>query len=413
MKVQEFKEQLASVTPEAPAHFHARVERTLENLKEAQMKEPTKRNNRRARRHSTRAVVLAVLLAVMVCAVAVAATQWDLFTRLSFLTGSAPENADQLMQSTLYQETVNQVEITVREPGYDGRTLLVQYAYRMLDVEDSYGITAGEVFGDNLPEGMTAETLLEGISDEALEALEAHQVGWNLDQLWINGVGVNPPAGSGGVYQGSTTPGELIFTEYWRLDQAGIQLNGPTEITLPIGARIPAEERQTLFDRDTGLYRLPETGVLTFTYDAKELSGQVRTISIEEAKELPEVTARVAEAAFSPLMTYITLELQVNPDAMASYLQANGEGPRDADGNLLWAYGGMDVFDEWLCSLELVDGSGTLLFPDHAGLDGYSNDWAEFLYPYLSSMPPELYLAPILEGQADMTRAVLVKPVNQ
>ena len=107
--------------------------------------------------------------------------------------------ADELMQSNLYQDTVNNVEITVREAGYDGRTLLVEYSYRMLDVDKVYGVTAAEEYGENLPDGMEPDTILEQLSDEAFDALAAHHVGWNFDQLWINGQGVDMPNNSGAV----------------------------------------------------------------------------------------------------------------------------------------------------------------------------------------------------------------------
>ena len=75
----------------------------------------------------------------------------------------------------------------------------------------------------------------------------------------------------------------------------------------------------------------------------------------------------------------------------------------------MWPYGGMDVFQNWVCSLELVDGQGKLVFPGHAGQNGYGNEWAEFLYPYLENIPAELYLAPVEDGVADMSQAVRVK----
>ena len=142
MNSKEFKEKLTSVTPDVPEHFHLRTERTLENIvsQEAHMKESTKKAIRTAGRYSTRTMILAAALAIMVCAVALAATQWHVFDSLSFILGTTPPPAtDSLMQSNLYQETVNNVEITVREAGYDGKTLLLQYSYRMLDVDTPYG----------------------------------------------------------------------------------------------------------------------------------------------------------------------------------------------------------------------------------------------------------------------------------
>ncbi|MBQ9306619.1 MAG: hypothetical protein IJ229_01740 [Clostridia bacterium] len=412
MNEMELKKALTSVTPEVPEQFHLRMEQTLESIvaQEAQMKNSTKK----AIRFSARTVVLAAALAVMMCAVALAATQWHLFDSLSFMTGKeTPVNAGLVMQSDLYQDTVNNVEIRVREAGYDGRTLLVQYSYRMLDETEAYGIRAGDVFGDELPEGMTADTIVEGISDAALEALDKHSVGWNYDQLWIDGKGIDMPGNSGGVYQGSTVPGEIIYTEYWRIDNANVSMSGPTKITLPIGGYVSAEEKKALFDRESGMYRLTDKGTLTFVYDAKDVLSQVKVITDGEEKVLPEVTAKVKEAAFTPLMTYITLELKVNPDAMKAFIEEMGEGYKDDEENLMWSYGGMDVFEAWVCSLELVDGKGTLVFPGHAGQNGYGNEWAEFLYPYMESVPDELYLAPMEDGKADMTKAVAVKTMNR
>ena len=133
------------------------------------------------------------------------------------------------------------------------------------------------------------------------------------------------------------------------------------------------------------------------------------TVHPEEEKVLPDVTAKVKEVAFSPLMTYITLDLKVNPDSLAAFIASNGEGPKNDQGEVMWQYGGMDVFQNWVSSLELVDGQGKLVFPGHSGQNGYGNEWAEFLYPYLENIPAELYLAPINDGVADISQAVRVK----
>ena len=418
MKSNEFKEKLTSVTPEVPEHFHNRMEMTLENIvtQEAQMKETTKKAIRTAGRYSTRTIVIAAVLVTLACAVALAAvTQGQIFDSLTFILGTTPPPAiDSLMQSDLYQETVNNVEITVREAGYDGRTLLVQYSYRMLDDDKTYGITAKEAFGDNpseeLPVGINEETIVESLTDEALSALAAHNVGWNFDQLWINGQGVNMPNNSGNVYSGSKVPGEIIYTEYWRLDNEGIFLKeGKNEITLPIGAAVDAESRHSLWDAETRMYRMPENGIITFVYEVKDLDSVVKSYMLKEEKVLPDVTAKVTDLTFSPLMTYITLDLKVNPDSLAAFIETNGEGMRNEKGEMMWAYGGMDVFREWLSSLELVDSQGQQIFPGQYGLNGYDNEMAEFLYPYLESVPDELYLAPIEDGVADMSRAVRVK----
>lgn len=69
----------------------------------------------------------------------------------------------------------------------------------------------------------------------------------------------------------------------------------------------------------------------------------------------------------------------------------------------------------WTCSgtgfaaCRLVDGEGTELFPGRYGNNGYSDEWAEFLYPCIGDLPEELYLAPFVDGRADLTQAVKVK----
>ena len=55
------------------------------------------------------------------------------------MTGEGtPVNADSIMQKELYRETVNGVEISILEAGYDGRTLLLRYSFRMPDVENAF-----------------------------------------------------------------------------------------------------------------------------------------------------------------------------------------------------------------------------------------------------------------------------------
>ena len=416
MNSKEFKKQLTSVTPDIPEHFHHRMEMTLENivLQEAPMKESTKRAICTAGRFSSRAVALAIVLVMMAGAVALAATQWHIFDKLTFLTGKdAPKNVDSLMQANLYQDTVNNVEITVREAGYDGRTLLLQYSYRMLDVDTPYGVTAGEMFGDRLPEGMTADMIVEGLNGTAEEDLEAHHVGWWIDAIWFNGKQMDMPNNSGSVVSGSTVPGEIIHTEYWRLDNEGFSLNGPIQISLPIGERqdladYSKKNHPEKYDVD-GSLKLPEKGLVTFTFDAKDTLAKVTALRPNVEKVLADVTAKVTEAAFTPLMTYITLDLKVNPDVMAAYIQENGAGHKDDNGQVIFPFGGMDVFGDWVTSLELVDGDGTILFPGHHGQNGYGNEWAEFLYPYIETIPNALYLAPVKDGTADMTQAVQIK----
>ena len=214
------------------------------------------------------------------------------------------------------------------------------------------------------------------------------------------------PDSSGQYLTGTGTPGELIEEDAWRLDNLGVFLEGEVRISLPIGEH---QSPDVLARDEEGRARLPENGVVTFTFDAEDALSRVRVLHPEGETVLPEVTVSVREAAFTPLMTYITLDLTVNPDAMAAFIDENGECVVDEDGEELWEYGPMDVFGAWTESLTLTDGEGNVLFPECIGPDAYSDLDASFLCPCVETMPDALYLAPVDdEGVADMEHAVRI-----
>ena len=439
MKINEFKNRLASVTPEVPEHFHNRVEMTLENIvtQEAQMKESTKQAIKTAGRFSRRTLVIAIVLILALGAIAFAATQWHLFERvsISYLTGKSPVNADSIMQRDVYTETINDVDISIQEVGYDGRILMVQYKYQIPDMDEAFGVTLRDRYGDNIPEdelkeqGGDPDKAVSGWSDEEkmYEVLAAHNVGWWNDSIWVNGQEVNAPESSEMGMDGTTVPGEIICTLVWRLNNNGVIVNGPIEISLPIGECQPLEnysrsKHPELWDGDD--LKKPDKGMITFTYDAGDIQSKVKTYHPNKETVLPEVTAKVSDAAFTPLMTYITLDLEANPEAMAAFIEENGENVVDEDGTVLWPYKPMDMFESWIWSLELVDKDGKLIFPGKGGCEGFGDESADFLYPYLENTPDELYLAPVEEtevdengertgnAKVDMSQAVLVKPAD-
>ena len=402
MNTDEFKKQLASVTPDVPEHFHNRVEMTLENivLQEAQMKESTKQAVKMAGHFSGRTLAIALALVLVLAAAAFAGTQWNLFGALPHLAGESPVNADSVMQKDLHKETVNNVEISIDEVGYDGRTLLIQRSYRMLD--------ANEAFGS------------KGLRWENEEKLyKDYHVGWWIDHIWFNGKCMDMPGGSESMITGSDVPGEIIITEAWRLYEEGVYLEGPTEISMPIGEIQDIDNyyhHPEKKDTDGNLL-VPDKGMVTFTFDPGDVQSRVKTFHPEQEAVLPELTAKTADATFTPLMTYITLDIKVNPEAMAALAAKDGKSSPAEDGEPLWEYDDeeMYVLEPWVMSLALVDGNGNIMFPDHDGMDGYGADIAMFLYPYLENIPDELWMAPVDEetGGVDMSRAVLVKPANE
>lgn len=397
MKQEEFRRLMTSITPDAPEHFSNHVDTVLGRIvaqEESQMKKSTKRALYMGGRFSSRALIFALVAVLMVGTVAFATTQWGIFGSLSEMLGMQPPTADSVMQGDLHQETVNGVEITIEEAGYDGRTLFLQYSYRFPGIDEALGTVSKH--GERM------------LTDDDMALFEQYNLGWWVDAFWINGQPMEMAGDSGSNDRGSVNPGEIIHTEYWRLDNIDVELSGKVEIALPIGESQPAEYRKAIFDKASGQYTLPDKGVVTFSFDASDTLSRVVTLNPNVETVTPEVTAKVSEAAFTPLMTYITLDLTANPEALAAFKQENGEGWIDEDGNLMWAYSGMDVYGSWLDSLTLVDGDGKQVFPGHWGCNGYSETWAEFTYPYMDpeNLPEQLWLAP---AAGDLSCAIRVK----
>lgn len=400
MKQITFRRLMTSITPDVPEHFSNHVDTVLGRIvaqEESQMKESTKRALYISGRFSSRALIFAIIAVLALGTVAFAATQWGIFGSLSEMLGMQPPTADSVMQGDLHQETVNGVEITIEEAGYDGRTLFLQYSYRFPGIDEPLGTVSKH--GERM------------LTDDDMALFEQYNLGWWVDAFWINGQPMEMAGNSGSNDRGSENPGEIIHTEYWRLDNIDVELSGKVEIALPIGESQPAEYRKAIFDKASGQYTLPDKGVVTFSFDASDTLSRVVTLNPNVETVTPEVTAKVSEAAFTPLMTYITLDLTANPEALTAFKQENGEGYYDEQGNLLWPYSGMDMYSGWIVGLKLVDGDGKELFPDAVGCNGVGNGWAEFLYPYMdpANLPDELWLAPMDGDTADMEYAIRVK----
>lgn len=402
MKEQEMKRLIAENIPETPDEFHDRMNQTLNSIvvqeRCQRMLETKNVPVRRAKRLSF--ALTAALSLVLMAAVAVAAVHWNLFDHLF---GATPENADQVMQSVLCKQTVNNVEITVDEAGYDGKTLYLQWRYRMLDVDRTLG-----------------DPDESGLYSDDLQLLDDHNVGWWIDHIWINGKAIDMPANSAEDERGSSVPGEIIKSCSYRLDNEDLYLpDGQIDIALPVGERQPLEaysliEHPEMYDED-GTLKLPEKGMVAFRLST-DMRSKVKVEKPEQWTEMPDVRACVSEVTYTPIMMYVNLTMEGNPESLAKFIEENGEGYFDENGTLLWPYSGMDVYGEWASGLTLVDGDGKEVFPNLQeeygyvyGCNGYGSEEAEYLFPYLESYPAEMWLAPVEEGQADMTKAVRVR----
>jgi len=397
MNDRELHRRLNESMPEVPARFHQAMEETLQKIVTQEQTAAARAPLFRPRRTLAFVLVLALLLGTA----AIAAYHWNVFDALSHLTGRNPENASQVMQASLAQTTVNGVEITVSEAGYDGRTLFLRYSYRLPDAEEAFGVYNKD------------GQLTEGLPEGAEEQLRQYNVGWWTDNFWIDGQNMDMFGGSSGVVSGSEVPGEIIHTEYWRLDVGDVYLKDRVEISLPIGEKPDTSKYFPLFEHPewqdaNGNFKKPDEGLVTFTLDTGDVAAKVITEHPNIPTVLDDVTIQVSEAAFSPLMTYITLDLKGNPEALEAYKAEHGEGLMDEQGNLIMPYTAMDVHS-WAGSLHLVDKDGHELFPDAYGCSGFGDEWAEYLFPCIKDLPDELYLAPFKDWAADMSRAVRVR----
>ena len=121
--------------------------------------------NRLARRSLL--LLAALVMSLTAVSAAFAESEWRIFDTVCDLTGpDAAKNGDLVMQRDLYQGVVDGMEFAVTEAGYDGMALFLRYTYRMPKVEYHFGVTAAEVYGDELPEGVSPDSYVEGLVEE-------------------------------------------------------------------------------------------------------------------------------------------------------------------------------------------------------------------------------------------------------
>lgn len=372
MKQQIFCKELQDAMSTVPASFHQRIETFLSE--KVVQEESRQRSTQLSFRMARRAIAIALAALLVLGTVAVAAAHWGIFDALGFMLGGQPVSDDMQMAKILHQETIGNKEITILEAGYDGRTLLLQYSCRNLD-------------------GTKAHT------------------DWWTDHFWINGQSVDMPADSGSYEAETETTGEVVRTDYIRLDNESIQLSGQVTIGLPLWEMPDIAYFKSLYNSETDSYAQPDQGLVVFSFDTGDVLSKVETLhpNVETVTDI--VTVKATEAAFSSLMTYITLELSGNADALDAYKAQHGEGYFDENGTLVWLFTSMDVHSDYLLSLTLVDENGVVLFPDYYSNNGMGETWAEFLFPYIApeKMPNHLYLAPVADGVANMNEAIFIR----
>lgn len=338
-------------------------------------------------------MLLAAALALTMMSCALAETGWQALDRFENIFGENPVNADAVMQRDVYSAAINEnVDITIDEVGYDGRILLLAYTHKFKNEETAFA-------DEEYPEG-------------ADELMEEANVGWWTDNIWIDGKAMSMPGGSVTMQRGTGKPGEIQTVEYWWLDHEGVTLSGEVEISLPIGERqalAPKAENPELYDAD-GKRKLPEQGVVTFKFDAGDAAKNIVIETPDGETETGELTVKIAEAAYSPLLTYVKMSYEAKPEALAAYIEKNGEGVKDESGSVMREYSALDLARDWLDTLQLVDKDGKVILEDALKIEMMGDDGAEFIIPHIENLPDELFIAPVGEdGKTNMDEAVKLR----
>lgn len=397
MNEKDFSRKLGQITPEVPQGFHQAMESTLSDI----VRDEFNSRSKVSRRFSGRTLALALVIVLLLSTVAMALMNW---VSMENIFGTVPKNASKIMKSNLATVTVNNVEITIKEAGYDGMSLYLLYSHRMLDVDHPMG-------------GVDEHSANRYLTQEDWQAYGDYQVGWWVDNIWFDGKPMDMPGGSSGSTSGTEVNGEIIESQLWRLSEEDVYLDGKVEISLPIGER---QDLKTLFAserNEDGTLPLPDDGMVTFTLDTTLEEGDVLKTHPNARAEFDTLTATVSEVVYTPIMAYINVDIDVKDEAIADFIARNGDGYYGDSGELFWSYGAADVVDEWgVYSLVMVDGEGNVVLPNMEeeygylyGSSGYNGKKLEYLFPYLDEYPEEMYLVQSHEGVLDLDHKIKVK----
>ena len=115
MKQEEFRRLLAAGTPDMPEAFSRRVDAFLSDRVVQESRTPARTLVPVRGRVGVRALALALLAALLLGSVAFAAVHLGIFDALRFMVGTQPDAQNVAAQQNLHQETINNVEITIRE----------------------------------------------------------------------------------------------------------------------------------------------------------------------------------------------------------------------------------------------------------------------------------------------------------
>lgn len=393
MNKRNLKHKLLTCVPNPPKAFSQAMRDTLADIVQTETQIETRpKQHARTKRRTAVYVVIAALLITSVAIAAVLLQNNVFFNTM----GTTPENAESIIHYDLADEIIGDTEVKVTEAAYDGMSLFISYSIRDLNAVEPIGV-------DNDPSGFRL------LIEDDCNHMDSLNAGWWVDQIWLDGQSVNMPSMSGGFDFGTGVPGEVLYSMQYRLDQEDIYLQGTVEVALPIGEKQPLDS--LVIDREHDQVALPDKGLITFALDCSARDG-ITELKPNLETQGPRWSARVSDAVFTPIQTYITVDWAVDPGVMQAYIDANGEGYADEKGNIYWYYDGVDAVGMEVQTLQPVDKDGVAVFESWEGFygnQGVGSQQAWFTFPYTETLPEELYLAPTMNGKIDMEYAVRIR----
>ncbi|MBE0601320.1 MAG: DUF4179 domain-containing protein, partial [Firmicutes bacterium] len=206
--------------PNPPNVFSQAMRETLTGIVQTE----AQKENQSMKKLLTRRKILlyAVIAAVLVASAAFAAVllSGNVF---DYTMGTTPQNAESIIRYDLVSEVIGNAEVSVKEAAYDGVSLFISYSIRDLNAAEPLGVY-DEASGMRL------------LTEEDYQHMYSLGVGWWVDHIWIDGRSVNMPGMSGGMNVATETPGEILYSMQYRLDQEDLYLDGTAvQISLPIG----------------------------------------------------------------------------------------------------------------------------------------------------------------------------------
>ena len=401
MNEHELTERLEEAVQDVPPIFHNAMLGAFAQIQEQQAQESNivKQAHPGFKKRTAAIILIAALLMV---GVAVAAALMP--TILTTFWGNdvtMREDFPSRVQSDITEVMSGDCRVRIEEAVYDGVSLYVTYSVRNMSVDHMMGTHFREA-----PEGVRQ------LVEEDYEEIRSWEAGYWSDRLWINGKDTDMPE-TAVIELGGDEPGEYVVSNMYHIGLMGIVLDGQARISLPIGKKQvwDYETYQTLPKDEDGGVLEPEEGCVTFYVSAEGLDiERVKDGSVSTWSDGTEVWT--AEATFTPIKLYLTLNYRVPDELVEAYKQAMGSDGVYWEGKLMYPYSAIDVATDWIYDLVLTDEQGSLIDAKPNGYDGYygSGDTVcYYIFPYMDEYPSPLYVAPLVNGAPDMTRKVLVR----